>query len=155
MRIATSSLTHLLKISTTLHLMPVVIISLVTLVACDAIGLASGACYVDDFKIIKVYDAQDVEYEPRKMTLTFAFGTIEHDYCGIPSDAIPLDQTFSGTFGVQNTYPVFGVKEAEDTRTSLAGNEREVPPAVILGTRYRGEFSDELSMWPLYNSEWR
>ncbi len=133
------------------------LVSLVAFVACDAIGSATGDCYVDDFKISKVIDRNNSEFEPQKMTLTFAFGTYERDFCGIPSEAIPIDHTFTGTFGVQSTYPVFGVRESdiEDTRTSLSGNKRELPFALIIGAQYPGEFSDELSMWPLHDSEWR
>ena len=85
------------------------------------------------------------------MTLTSAFGLLEHDYCAIPSDAEPLyrEQGF-------NRYPYFIIEDAVDTRTSLAGRERDLLDTVIVGTSQgRGQFSDELSMWPLYDSEWR
>ena len=113
-------------------------VSFLFFVACDA--AASGACYIDDYKIVKVVDENGIEYEPQKMTLTFAFGTYERDFCGISSDAVPMEHTFRGTFGVQSTYPVFGVPEdgVEDTRTSLSGNVRDFPSVVILGAQYRG-----------------
>ena len=129
-------------------------------IACDAIGSvtdsATSNCYVDDFNVKKVVDKNGVTFEPRKMTLR-VFGGFEEDFCGISSDATPDEHTFTGTFGVKNTYPVFEVPPdgVEDTRASLAGNKRDLPSLVIIGTQNRGEFSDKLPMWPLHNSEWR
>jgi len=122
--------------------------------ACDAI--ASGDCYVDDYKILKVVDKNGVEFEPQKMTL-LEFGIFEKDYCGIPSDAVPDERSYRQAFGIPRIYPIFEISTngIEDTRTSLAGNTRELPDHVSVGTDSLGIFSDELSMWPLYESEWR
>ena len=113
---------------------------------CDVIGLESGDCYVDDYRILSVVDGNGVEYEPEKLTLV-TFGILEHNYCGIPSDAKPL---------YAERYPYFIVEDVVDARTSLAGIERSSLDAVVVGTSQgRGEFRDDLSMWPLHDSEWR
>ncbi len=142
------------------------IVSLPLLLAFSSCGLVSSIgsdCYVDDFKITQVVDDDGIEFEPQKMTLV-SFGVFEEDYCGIPSEAKPIRRIFIEKHpifdqDVERMYPAFAIPNdgVEDTRKSLAGNVRDFPAFVILGTELggKGEFSDDLSMWPLYNSEWR
>ena len=127
------------------------IIPVVTLIACEAIKSQAGNCYVDDYKVSMIVDNQGNEYEPELMTLTY-FGGFEEDVCGIHRDAVPdrLDGRYSKD--PYFTVPSDGVT---NTQTSLTGRTRELLDRVFIGTQSRGEFSDKLSMWPLYKSEWR
>lgn len=138
----------------TVRLMPAfLLLLLLALTSCDAVGL-SGDCFVDDFRITTVVDIEGNEYQPEKLSLTSGFGLFEHDYCGIPSEARPFEVPPQG---FQNGYRYFEVPRAgaEDTRTSLEGNIRSLPDSVKLGTSLVDDFPDSLSMWPLYDSEWR